>query len=64
MKIEEFYSVNYMEKSGSADTQTVGAPLHYQVDYKGYIQAKVNSLYVSTLLQVKRPSWVPDLYSL
>ena len=56
MKIEEFYSVNDMEKSGSADTETVGAPLHYQVDYKGYIQAKVNSLYVSTLLQVKRPS--------
>ena len=50
MKLEEFYSVNYMEKSGAADTQTVGAPLQYQVDSKGYIQAKVNSLYVSTLL--------------
>lgn len=40
MKIEEFYSVNYMEKSGSADTQTVGAPLQYQVDSKEYIHVK------------------------
>lgn len=32
MKIEEFYSVNYVEKTGSADTQIVEAHLQYKVD--------------------------------